>query len=154
MIQGIQGYNNTQGANLGETNNKLESGNYICKILGVKATQNKSGSPMLVLQFDIAEGEFAGYYTELYNTQIKQNKDVKFKGIYYQNMTGNSNSSISTSNDGYTATRTSTGEATFMGMGSTAWTWLIIGIAAIAIVALVWYYSMQFTNKNNNNKYE
>ncbi len=90
MIQGIQGYNNTQGANLGETNNKLESGNYICKILGVKATQNKSGSPMLVLQFDIAEGEFAGYYTELYNTQIKQNKDVKFKGIYYQNMTGNS----------------------------------------------------------------
>ena len=56
-------------------------------------------------------------------------------------------------NNGYTATRTSTGESTFMGMGSTAWTWLILGIAAIAIVALVWYYSMQFTNKNNN-RYE
>lgn len=90
MVQGIQGYNNTQGAILGETNNKLEAGNYICRILGVKATQNKSGSPMIVLQFDIAEGEFTGYYTDLYNNQVKQNKEAKFKGLYYQNMTGNS----------------------------------------------------------------
>ena len=69
-----------------------------------------------------------------------------------------SNNSISGSitgsdDSGYTASRTSTGDSTFMGMGSTAWTWLILGIAAIAIVALVWYYSMQFTNKNNN-RYE
>lgn len=90
MIQGIQGYNNAQGTNLGETSNKLEAGNYICRILGVKTTQNKSGSPMLVLQFDIAEGVFVGYYTELYNNQVKQNKDVKYRGLYYQNMTGNS----------------------------------------------------------------
>lgn len=50
---------------------------------------------------------------------------------------------------GYTATRTATDTNTFMGMNATAWTWLIIGIVTIAIVALVWYYSMQF----NHNKH-
>ena len=89
MIQGIQGYNNTQGANFGEANNKLEAGNYICRILGVKVAQNKSGAPMLILQFDIAEGEYAGYYTNLYNNQFKKSNDVKYRGFYYQNMTGN-----------------------------------------------------------------
>ena len=50
----------------------------------------------------------------------------------------------------YNARRTSTG-TTLMGMTNTGWTWLILGIAAIAIIAVVWYYSMQFTNNNNNN---
>ena len=52
-------------------------------------------------------------------------------------------------NNGYTAVRTSTdGTTTFMGMNATTWTWLIIGIATIAIIALVWYYSTQFTNSS------
>lgn len=53
---------------------------------------------------------------------------------------------------GYTANRTATtssNESTFLGMGSTAWTWLILAIAAVAIVALVWYYSSQITNRRN-----
>lgn len=50
----------------------------------------------------------------------------------------------------YTASRVSTDDTTLMGMTSTAWTWLIIGIAAIAIIAVVWYYSMQFTNSSNH----
>ncbi len=53
-------------------------------------------------------------------------------------------------NGHYNATRTSNESTTIMGMTSTGWTWLIIGIAAIAIIAVVWYYSMQFTNKNRN----
>ena len=53
-------------------------------------------------------------------------------------------------NGRYNTSRTST-EGTLMGMSSNGWTWLILGIAAIAIIAVVWYYSMQFTNKNNNN---
>ena len=61
----------------------------------------------------------------------------------------------SDSNSGnYTARRTATTDTTLLGMNSTAWTWLIMGIAAIAIIAVVWYYSMQFTNtgrKGNNN---
>lgn len=56
-------------------------------------------------------------------------------------------------NSGYNATRTSTGNAnTLMGMNATMWTWLIIGLAAIGIVALVWYYSMQFTNSHTDKK--
>ena len=53
------------------------------------------------------------------------------------------------------ATRTSTAattENTFMGMNATAWTWLILGIAAIAIIALVWYYSAQFTSSHHNDQ--
>lgn len=62
---------------------------------------------------------------------------------------GNTVKNAMTGNANYTATRTSS-ENTFMGMNSTAWTWLILGIAAIAIIALVWYYSMQLNNKNND----
>lgn len=55
-------------------------------------------------------------------------------------------------NGGYTATRTATGtgadDTTVLGMSSTAWTWLILGITAIGIIAIVWYYSTQFTNVN------
>ena len=63
----------------------------------------------------------------------------------------NRTTSGSTDNNGrYTAARTST-DNNFMGMTSTAWTWLIVGIAAIAIIAVIWYYSMQFTNNNHIN---
>ena len=59
---------------------------------------------------------------------------------------------IDRDNNGYTATRTSTDETTnIMGMSSTAWIWLIMGIAAIAIIAIVWYYAMQFTNTSGRN---
>lgn len=58
----------------------------------------------------------------------------------------------STDNNGrYTTARVNTGDTTILGMSSTAWTWLIVGIAAIAIIALIWYYSMQFANNNHNN---
>lgn len=70
-----------------------------------------------------------------------------------KNMTSKTENTMTrnNSNTGYTATRTN---ATVMGMSQNAWTWLIMGIAAIAIIAVVWYYSMQFTNtgrKGNNN---
>ena len=58
--------------------------------------------------------------------------------------------STDNNNGRYSATRTST-DNTVMGMSSTAWTWLIIGIAAIAIIAVIWYYSMQFTNNTHHN---
>lgn len=53
-------------------------------------------------------------------------------------------------NGRYTTSRVNTGDTTVLGMNSNAWTWLIVGIAAIAIIALIWYYSMQFTNHNRN----
>lgn len=57
--------------------------------------------------------------------------------------------SMDDNNGRYSATRTST-DNTVLGMSSTAWTWLIVGIAAIAIIAVIWYYSMQFTNTNTH----
>lgn len=57
-----------------------------------------------------------------------------------------------TGTNNYSAKKTSTDDNTrIMGMTANAWTWLIIGIAAIAIIAVVWYYSMQFTNTNRHN---
>ena len=51
------------------------------------------------------------------------------------------------SDTNYDAQRTSTTtDGTLMGMNSTAWTWIII--------ALVWYYSMQLTGNNYNDKDE
>lgn len=64
-------------------------------------------------------------------------------------VTNNVKSGLTDGQDGmnhdYTATRTAT-DNTLMGMNATAWTWLIIGVVAIAIVALVWYYSLQFNH--------
>ncbi len=63
----------------------------------------------------------------------------------------NNDGTPTTNNDNYTATRTDANAGTLMGMNATTWTWLIMGLAAIAIVALVWYYSAQITDKNYDN---
>lgn len=67
-----------------------------------------------------------------------------------KNMTSKTENTMTrnNSNTGYTATRTN---ATVMGMSQNTWTWLIMGITAIAIIAVVWYYSVQFTGTTRNN---
>ena len=70
-----------------------------------------------------------------------------------KNATGRvENSMGNMTNRGYNATRTATDTTTnnLMGMTDTTWTWLIVGVTAIAIIALIWYYSMQFTNNRDN----
>lgn len=68
------------------------------------------------------------------------------------NHVNNATMGVTNDNNGrYTTDRVSTDTTNFMGMSSTAWTWLILGVAAIAIIAVVWYYSMQFTNNDKNN---
>lgn len=66
---------------------------------------------------------------------------------------GNKNTNRTSNTDGKYTTRRTTTNNTVMGMTSTGWTWIIIGIAAIAIIAVVWYYSMQFTNNNTHNNH-
>ena len=79
-------------------------------------------------------------------------KDVT--GDVENGLSGNYNRSVmgATDNDDgrYSTTRVNTGDSTVLGMSSTAWTWLIVGIAAIAIIAVIWYYSMQFTRTNTH----
>ena len=58
----------------------------------------------------------------------------------------NNNNTATTDNTDYTATRTA-GEGTLLGMNATTWTWIIMGLVAIAIIALVWYYSIQTSEK-------
>lgn len=91
--------------------------------------------------------------SDISNTSRNMTGDVE-NTMSRNDMSENTNSTFmgmtnDNNDNGYTATRTGTNDATVMGMTSTAWTWIILGIAAIAIIAVVWYYSMQFTNNNH-----
>lgn len=44
----------------------LPAGGYICKILKAEETESKTGKPMLKVAFDISEGEFKGYFADLF----------------------------------------------------------------------------------------
>lgn len=54
---------------------KLQAGGYICKIISAKEEQSKAGKRMLVVAFDIAEGEHAGIYMRRYDEIKKANND-------------------------------------------------------------------------------
>ena len=65
---------------------RLVPGGYICKIVGAREekvnTQNGPRSKF-VLTFDIAEGEFAGYYDAQFKRDKKQNASgAKWRGTY------------------------------------------------------------------------
>ena len=67
------------------------------------------------------------------------------------NTVRNITNDMSNNMDNYTTTRVAT-ENNFMGMTNNAWTWFVVGITAIAIIALIWYYSMQYTNNNHHDE--
>lgn len=72
----------------------LKPGAYICRVVGMKEEQTKTGKTMVVLAFDIAEGEYENYYRKRFDREKKDNKDVKYKGRYYvfpTNNDGNTN---------------------------------------------------------------
>lgn len=52
----------------------LPAGGYICKILNAEETTSRNGKPMLKVSFDIDEGEFKGYFRELFKGW-KENSD-------------------------------------------------------------------------------
>ena len=60
---------------------RLEAGGYICKIINVKEQVSKNGNDMLVLAFDIAEGEFKDFYKEGYEKNTSEDK--KWRGNFY-----------------------------------------------------------------------
>lgn len=72
----------------------LPAGGYICKILKAEDTESKTGKPMLKVFFDIDEGEFKGYFRDLFDgwkASAEDPKSVKwaFNGtkwiLYYDN---------------------------------------------------------------------
>lgn len=62
---------------------RLPVGGYIIKILDVKET-NYSWGDVLVLSFDIIEGDYKDFYKNNYNSQ--QQEDKKWKGTYRLNI--------------------------------------------------------------------
>ncbi len=60
---------------------KLPAGGYVCKIINVKEETSKSGNEMLVLAFDIFEGDFKDYYRESYERNTSEDK--KWRGNFY-----------------------------------------------------------------------
>ena len=72
------GYETTQVI---EAKKKLPAGGYICRIIDAKEETYGWGS-VLVISFDIAEGEYKNFYREQYE---KQNGTRKWKGTYRLN---------------------------------------------------------------------
>lgn len=64
----------------------LPKGAYVIKLLNVKEEPNKSGKGThLKISFDIAEGEYAGFYKRSFENNTKEDKDWPYDAIYYLN---------------------------------------------------------------------
>lgn len=70
----------TAEAKTGGDFSQPEAGGYIFRILDVEETTSKAGNDMIVLNMDIAEGEFKNYYAELHKRLDLKNWPLK----YYQ----------------------------------------------------------------------
>ena len=60
---------------------RIPAGGYVCKIINVKEQVSQSGKDMLVLAFDIAEGDYKDYYKEGYEKNTSEDK--KWRGNFY-----------------------------------------------------------------------
>ena len=82
-------YDSIPATNAGEFAG-LPAGGYVCVVKDVKIENSKSRNiPMLVLRLDIAEGEFAGYFTKSFERSKQWNKDNpkwSNNAIYRQNL--------------------------------------------------------------------
>lgn len=75
---GITGYKQTEATSFSELP-KLQPGGYVVKILNVKVEPTDWGS-RLAIQFDIAEGEFKGFFDKLYKATPDEWENKKWKG--------------------------------------------------------------------------
>ena len=55
----------------------MPAGKYICEIKGAKEVATKTGKKQLVLQLDIAEGEYKDYYSNQYAANFKRTGQVQ-----------------------------------------------------------------------------
>lgn len=82
------GYDDVQ-AFTGESNT-LPPGGYICRINGARSEKSATGKDMLVISFDLTEGEYKGFYRMKFDSDIKSNPDAKWQGVYRQLTEGDS----------------------------------------------------------------
>ena len=112
MINKIENWDKVE-ANYGEAK-RLKAGGYICIILAVKQEKSQnSGKEMLVINFDIASGEYKNFYMDKYKNAPRDEKnpvEPKWQGKYYIVLEGEGYegrlkafiTSIEESNQGYT----------------------------------------------------
>lgn len=105
MLNKPQGYDEAN-AYTGESF-ALPAGKYVCVIKQVQQTESASHRPQLAVLFDIAEGEYAGFYQKQYDA-AKRSGNATWKGVHKQIMDGTSlpffkglMTSIEKSNPGY-----------------------------------------------------
>lgn len=74
---------NTARAYDGSNALTLPAGGHICKIISARQDTAKTGTEMLVVAFDIAEGGmYDGYYTRKHERSMSYRTDAKFPGVF------------------------------------------------------------------------
>lgn len=82
-LQGIQGAGNVQEKVLsGNSFAPLPAGGYVCRILDVKVDNTQNGRQYIKLRFDIAEGEYAGFFQKRWNADAQSQYERRWKGIF------------------------------------------------------------------------
>lgn len=66
----------------------LETGGYICKIISAKVEKSKTNKEMLVIAFDIAEGDHKDYFKKRFDNNTSLDKKWPTNGIYRQMLEG------------------------------------------------------------------
>lgn len=79
-MQKPNNYSSTQAASA-DGFSRLPAGNYVLKIMEVKDAQTKTGKPMTVISYDVAEGEHKDFYTTAYKADSRDPK--KWGGVAY-----------------------------------------------------------------------
>lgn len=75
----FNGFDQAKKEAASSTVGKLPAGAYVCKILAVKYVAGENGnSDRILVQFDIAEGEYAGLFKKQYEANTSEDK--KYKG--------------------------------------------------------------------------
>lgn len=83
FLQGVQGANSIQEKTYGGNSfAPLPVGGYVCKILDVKVDKTQNGKQYIKLRFDIAEGEYAGFFQKRWNADAQSQYGQKWKGTY------------------------------------------------------------------------
>lgn len=55
----------------------LPADGYVCRIIKAEETQSAKGQPMLKIAFDICDGEYSNYFTDLFNDRRASATDPK-----------------------------------------------------------------------------
>ena len=79
----LSGYSEATATNF-NGGERLPAGGYVIRILDVKEESTKRGGEVIVMRFDIAEGEFVRFYQKQYDNASDEYK--KWKGTYRLNI--------------------------------------------------------------------